>query len=89
MVRFMENEAKKQFYEQCGSILNIQHEWTEPFRRRNRWNNRKLGNGRFPGFGLVQCFSATSFRVVSRAGTKMFTSPDAVYDYLKKVTKTA
>lgn len=83
----MNNEAKKQFYEQCGSILNIEHEWSEPVKRRTRWNTRKIGNGRYPGFGLVQCFGPTSFRVVSRKGTKVFKSSEAVYDYLKKVTE--
>ncbi len=85
----MTNEEKKKFYEQCGSILGITHEWSEPVFKRTRWNNRKIGNGRFPGFGLVQCFGPTSFRVVSRKGTKVFNSPDGVFEYLKKVTESA
>jgi len=85
----MTSEEKKKFYEQCGSILGIDHEWSEPVRKRTRWNNRKLGNGRFPGFGLVQCFGPKSFRVVSRRGTQVFNSPEAVFEYLKKVTEVA
>ncbi len=87
----MDNEAKKAFYKRCGEILGIEHDWQEPVFRRTRWNNRKLGNGRFPGFGLVQCFGSASFRVISRVGTKMFQSPEAVFNYLedKKGTEDA
>ena len=85
----MKNESKQEFYAQCGAILGIDHEWSEPVKRRNRWNTRKIGNGRFPGFGLVQSFNAKLFRVVSRHGTQMFYSPEEVYEYLRKVTASA
>ena len=84
----MTNEEKKIFYERCAEILEIDHDWSEPVRKRTRWNNRKIGNGRFPGFGLVQSFGERSFRVVSKSGTKMFSSAEAVYDYLSKVVDT-
>lgn len=76
-------QEKQEFYETCSRILNIDHEYTDPVRR-TRWNNRRLGNGRYPGFGLVQCFGS-SVRVASKHGTKMFKSYEEVYDYLKKV----
>jgi len=76
------NEEKHEFYDKCSSILNIEHNYHDPVRRRTRWNTRNLGNGRFPGFGLVQCFGS-SVRVASRRGTKMFSTYEEVYDYLK------
>lgn len=82
----MTNEEKKIFYDRCAEILKIPHEWNEPARRRTRWNNRRLGNGRFPGFGLVQTCGEKSFRVVSKAGTRVFDTADAVYAYLKEKT---
>lgn len=87
MIGFMNNETKKEFYERCGEILGITHDWQEPVPRRTRWNTRNLGNGRFPGFGLVQSFGAKSFRVMSRKGTKMFDAPEKVFEYLKKVSE--
>lgn len=48
---------KNEFYKQCGEILGIDNEVVVPyygFNRPNRWNNRKPGNGRFEGFGLVR-----------------------------------
>ena len=82
----MENEAKKEFYARCGEILGMEHDWQEPVKRRTRWNTRNLGNGRYPGFGLVQCFGPVTFRVVSKQGTRMFSSPDEVYAYLEEKT---
>ncbi len=78
------NEEKREFYENCAKILGISHEFNEPVPRRNRWNTRRLGNGRYPGFGLVQCFGST-VRVMSKHGTKMFTTYSEVYQYLKDI----
>jgi hypothetical protein len=76
-------EEKREFYENCAEILSIEHEYHDPVRRRTRWNTRRLGNGRYPGFGLVQCFGS-SVRVVSKKGTKIFLTYEEVYEYLKK-----
>lgn len=74
-------DEKRVFYERCSEILGIEHVYNTPVRRRNRWNTRRLGNGRYPGFGLIQCFG-NGARVMSRHGTRMFNSYDAVYEYL-------
>lgn len=76
------NDERREFYDKCSRILNIDHDYHDPVRRRTRWNTRNLGNGRYPGFGLVQCFGV-SVRVVSKQGTKMFSTYEEVYDYLK------
>ena len=80
----MTNNEKKAFYAQCGEILGIAHEWNDPVPRRTRWNTRLIGNGRFPGFGLIRCYGY-QVMVSSRLGTKMFASTDAVYTYLKEI----
>jgi hypothetical protein len=82
----MTNDEKKAFYAQCGEILGIEHEWSDPVPRRTRWNTRLLGNGRFPGFGLIRCFGHV-IMVTSRRGTKQFKSTDSVYTYLLTITK--
>ena len=78
------NDERRVFYDTVSSILKIEHEFHDPVRRRTRWNARFLGNGRFPGFGLVQCFGH-AIRVVSKNGTKVFYSYEEVYDYLKTI----
>jgi hypothetical protein len=78
-------EEKREFYERCAEILNIEHEYKQPVPRRTRWNNRRLGNGRYPGFGLIQCFG-NSVRVMSKSGTRMFDSYEKVYEYLKQIS---
>ncbi len=81
------NDEKREFYRNCAEILNIEHDFHDPVRRRTRWNARFLGNGRFPGFGLVQCFGS-SVRVMSKQGTKVFKTYEETYNYLKKVVDT-
>jgi len=78
------NEEKKAFYNKCSEILGIPHEYHDPVSRRTRWNTRFAGNGKFPGYGLIQCFGSC-VRIISREhGTKMFYSYDEVYDFLTK-----
>ena len=80
------NEEKEQFYTRCGEILNIKHEYRTPVARRTRWNTRLIGNGRYPGFGLIRCYG-NSVMVTDRAnGTRMFNDYESVYEYLKQLT---
>lgn len=78
------NDEKREFYDNCAKILDIEHAFNEPVRRRNRWNTRLIGNGRYHGFGLVQCFGST-VRIVSKRGTKIFYTYEEVYDYLENL----
>ena len=81
------NDEKKEFYMRCSEILGIEHEWNDPVPRRTRWNTRLLGNGRYPGFGLVQCFGH-SIRVISKEhGTHMYNTYEDVYTALKTFTR--
>ena len=78
------NEEKEEFYTECARILNIEHEFITPVPRRTRWNTRLLGNGRYPGFGLIQCFGS-QIRIISKTGTKMFNTYEEVYRYLNEI----
>lgn len=67
------------FYKRCSDIVGIETEITvhtprmkkfdkngkEIFRPRHitRWNNRKPGNGRFPGLGIIRAFSAGQIHI--------------------------
>jgi hypothetical protein len=79
----MTNDEKKDFYARCGEILGIEHEWNKPVFRRTRWNTRNIGNGRFPGFGLIRCFGNNIMVTTKARDTQMFSSCDAVYKYLE------
>jgi hypothetical protein len=79
----MTNDEKKEFYARCGEILGIEHEWNDPAGWRTRWNNRAIGNGRFPGFGLIRCFGNDIMVTSKIRGTRMFKTCDAVYNYLE------
>jgi hypothetical protein len=55
----MASQDNKSFYDRCAELLGVEHEH-RPFRhgRRNRWNNREPGSGRFPGRGLIRLFGS-------------------------------
>lgn len=79
-------DEKKLFYTRCSEILGIENQYNTPAPRRTRWNNRNIGNGRYPGFGLVQCFGHTT-RVISKNGTRIFNTYDEVYLYLSQLKR--
>lgn len=50
-------KVEQEFYEACAKLLGTEHNYrTYPYRRRNRWNNRVPGNGRFPGYGVIRLY---------------------------------
>ena len=75
-------EEKEYFYNECSKILNIEHSFNIPVKRRNRWNTRNLGNGRFPGFGLIRCFGSIIL-ITNKNGTYKFNTYEDVYEYLR------
>jgi hypothetical protein len=73
---------REAFYARCSEILGIPHEYHDPVPRRNRWNTRRLGNGRFPGFGLIQSYGGP-VRVIRRGQpTRWYNSHEEVLDML-------
>lgn len=74
----------KDFYDRCAAILGIPHEYNEPTNfKRSRWNNRQPGNGRFPGFGTIQCFGS-GVRIMQKGkGTRIFNDYETVFTYLE------
>lgn len=49
----------EEFYEHCGRLLGVGHEGQPfPYYKRTRWNNRKPGQGRFPGRGIIRVFGS-------------------------------
>jgi len=48
----MDNE---EFYLRCAELLGTRYDCTGlTDSYRTRWNNRRPGNGRFPGFGIIR-----------------------------------
>lgn len=84
----MNLEDKEVFYGACADALGIPHEFHKPVRRRTRWNNRLLGNGRFPGFGLVRLHGAAVI-IISRHGTKHFNDRKVALGWLRDLPKPA
>lgn len=81
-----EREARigreRDFYSKCAKILHIDHEYVVPYRKRDRWNARCLGNGRFPGFGVIRYYSCSYIVVMCKRGTKVFENEQEVFEFL-------
>lgn len=80
--------TNEEFYNEVGILLGCEHHYKEPVGKyKSRWNNRKPGNGRFPGLGLVQSFGdIVIIRLYhpERISESFFTKEEAL-TYLKGV----
>jgi hypothetical protein len=69
---------KREFYGAVASKLGIEDPYVEMLPYRRRWGQRKPGNGRFPGFGLVRWFSESYILVTPEGGPcKVYDDPDS------------
>lgn len=78
--------VEERFYRTCAELLGATHQYS-PWTGRppNRWNNRRPGNGRFPGFGTIRMFGQRSVHVSLRHPfvlNRHFTSVDEATAYL-------
>ena len=60
--------AECAFYQAVADVLGCSHDY-DPwiYSVRNRWNHRRLGNGRYAQHGMVRRYSATLIHVSLRA----------------------
>jgi hypothetical protein len=80
------------FYQDVSDLLGIKSNYeydaiTHGGQYRTRWNNRKPGNGRFEGFGIIRYFSESCIHVALNqpiAVHGIFESKQDVLDFLKK-----
>lgn len=75
----------QEFYSKCGELLKIHHNYQQPYNRKTRWNQRRPGNGRYPGFGLIRYHGPDHISMISRHGTRFFGSVDEVYKFLENL----
>ena len=74
------------FYEECSNILGLTHNHVEPVPRRNRWNNRNPGNGRYAGYGLIRYYNSGLIHVqFGSKGSGIYNSEESVFDFLNKI----
>lgn len=55
---------EQDFYNRVAEILHIDYNYIVPFYKKTRWNARCLGNGRFPGYGLIRMYGPNLIHVV-------------------------
>lgn len=75
------------FYLRCASILQCGwHTFNAQPSFMRRWN-RQLGNGRFPGFGLIRVFGPRTIQVALRwpGCNKTFNSYEGALAFLEEV----
>jgi hypothetical protein len=88
----MENETvsvEEKFYQDVADLLGVESNYEHNVNKawRTRWNNRKPGNGRFEGFGLIRFFGENMIHVMISKPVHMnktFSSPEETLSALKK-----
>ena len=77
--------ANEDFYHKCADILGVDY-ICEPFThyKRTRWNNRKPGSGRYPGYGLIRVFGNKVHVALTKPvlHTKVYDSCEEVLEFL-------
>lgn len=81
---------KENFYGKVGELMGVPHVYNEyDENMRNRWCNRSLGNGRYPGRGCVRMFSDNCIHVMLREPrfNKTFKTPEDALKAIEEVMK--
>ena len=74
------------FYQQCAEILGTTS-LGERFShyKRTRWNNRKAGQGRFEGRGIIRCFGRQVHVALNKPSiSKIFESKQDALEWLEQ-----
>ena len=79
---------REEFYEECARILGCEYEG-EAFTsyKRTRWNNRRAGQGRFPGFGTIRHYGDDIHVALRHPITSIgtFKTEEEVISFLEKI----
>ena len=83
----MNNE---EFYSKCAELLGAEHEYL-PFThyKRTRWNNRKPGSGRYPGYGIIRKFGNQIHVALTKPiqHHSVYNSEEEVFAFLQNLEK--
>ena len=78
------------FYHKCAEILGVEYDG-EPFqyRYRTRWNNRKPGSGRYPGYGIIRKFGSQIHVALTKPVQHhgIYNSEEEVFTFLRNLEK--
>ena len=77
----------KDFFDKCADLMGTTHEFNTPVPWRNRWNTRRIGNGRFPRRGVIRPYGPTCIHVMltNPRFNKTFTSVEALFEALERI----
>lgn len=82
--------TKEEFYEKVSEIARTDFTYIVPVSRITRWNNRKAGNGRIPGCGIVRMYGENLIHVSLTSPTQVnrtFNSVSEVLGFLEQIFK--
>jgi hypothetical protein len=82
----IQDHEEEIFYSACAEILGIEHQYRAPPSRRNRWNTHRIGNGRYPGFGLIRAYGQTVI-IIAKTGTKSFENREVALEHLRQLKR--
>ena len=71
-----------EFYKRCAEILDQPFvDKTFKHYKKTRWNNRKPGNGNYPGFGLIKVYG-NMVHITTHRYNKLFNSKELALAWL-------
>ena len=77
----MENES---FYAECAALLGCSYDGKPfPHYKRNRWNNRAPGQGRYEGHGIIRVFGDTVHVALTQPKINMISTKEEVLARLR------
>lgn len=78
------------FYHKCAALLDVEYDG-KPFEYayRTRWNNRKPGSGRYPGYGIIRKFGGQIHVALTKPIQHhgIYNSEEEVYTFLRSLKK--
>jgi hypothetical protein len=80
--------STEDFYHRCAALLGTEYDCQPfPYKRRTRWNNRKPGNGRYPGYGIIRKFGNQIHVALTNpiSHTRVYHSEAEVFEFLKNL----
>lgn len=82
--------STEEFYNRCAELLGVEHEYLPfEYRYRTRWNNRKPGSGRYPGYGIIRKFGGQIHVALTKPIQHhgIYNSEEEVYTFLRSLKK--
>lgn len=82
-----QNLSREEFFTEVAVILDTTNDYKEPLPYRRRWGQRKPGNGRYPGTGVIRWFDRNMIHIAFDGLQGTYGSPDEALDAVREFAR--